>query len=361
MKLEKNEGSFLTDLVFVSIVTRSHYADARTLATTVRRFHPGRRHYIIVVDGLSDADLPPAQDNECLVPAVDLLDRHEFLLLCFAYLPVEICCILKPLALKYALRHGAEIVVYLDCDMSLHGALPESILPTDRFPIALTPHVIGAYGAKEAWRYFLHQAGHFNAGFVSLYASPESERFCDAWWSLCKLHGVGNRHRESTFYDQGWLALAALQLLEFVKPVDDTSINIAPWNADQRREVKEPILIHWSGEVLGVVRRGNLPALPTGLEAMFQGFLVDFKKSQLAVSQYVVPNRFATFNSGQPVPLAARRWVLECLRKGRRLDFDPFDNRGRVLAETRHHYFKWVVPELRERLGWLRQELASLF
>lgn len=346
---------------FVSIVTRSHYADARVLATTVRRFHPGCRHYIFIVDALSDSDLPPAESNECLIPAVNLLDRNAYMLLCFAYLPVEVCCILKPLALKYVLTQGASTAIYLDCDMSLHGELPGSILPTERFPIALTPHVIGPFGASGIWRFFLHQVGHFNAGFVALSGCAVSRQFCDTWWELSRLHGVGNRHRESTFFDQGWLTMAALQYLEFVMSIDEPAINIAPWNADLRPNVRNPILVHWSGEFLTAVRKGNPPALPDHLVDAFNSFLVDFESCRVAVADYIAPNRFAVFSDLRPVPEGARRWLLHRLRLGDVIEFNPFEDRQRIMREARRHYLRWIFPDLRQRLGWLRREVMSLF
>lgn len=349
------------DRVFVSVVTRSHLADARTLAVSVSRHHPDAQHWIFVVDAVDDGDLPRALHGERYLSGVELLARPQLALLGFAYLPVELCCALKPLALLHALRAGARVAIYLDCDMTLHGMLPDECYPTEDLPVALTPQVIGGYGPDLAWRYFSHQVGHFNAGFVAVRNSAVAIDFCEAWWSLCRLHCVEPRNREATFLDQGWLTVCSLQFPGKIRQVESEAVNIAPWNAELRPGVAKPILVHWSGEVMGSIRRGGRPEVPPQLGAALEQLQALHAESRVALADHAKPYRFSVFSDGSPIPGGARRWVLSRLRLDEPLGYDPFAQRRKVIRSARIWHLKQLPGLIRDRLGWFKRDLASLF
>lgn len=349
------------ELVFVSVVTRSHLADARTLSVSVSRHHPDAQHWIFVVDAMDHGDYPSAVDGERFLSGAELLAGSELELLGFAYLPVELCCALKPLVLLHALRAGARVVIYLDCDMTLHGMLPDECFPTEDLPVALTPQVIGRYGPDLAWRYFSHQVGHFNAGFVAVRNSEVALDFCETWWSLCRLHCVEPRNRESTFLDQGWLTLCSLQFPGKIRQIESEAVNIAPWNADLRPSVTSPVLVHWSGEVMGSIRKAGRPDIPAQLRAEFKQLEALHAESRAALADCAKPYRFSVFSDGSPIPVGARRWVLSRLRLNEPLGYDPFQQRRNVIRSARIWHLKRIRGLIRDRLGWFKRDLASLF
>src|SRR5262245_24594924 len=88
-----------------AIVSNNYLSDARVLASSYLRHHPGARFYLLVVDA--------ANADSAVIPGVHLVRLGELNLpylreLCFKFSPTELCCALKPTLLTLLLTKYRE-------------------------------------------------------------------------------------------------------------------------------------------------------------------------------------------------------------------------------------------------------------
>src|SRR5437870_356945 len=106
------------NLGVLSICTASHLAFARTLFDGVRRHHPEAALFLCVVDdepGVA-VDWP---DVTIVRPSALCVPRFPFLAL--KYSATDLCCALKPFAIRHVLEHmGVDRLIYLDADVFVY-------------------------------------------------------------------------------------------------------------------------------------------------------------------------------------------------------------------------------------------------
>src|ERR1051325_843435 len=123
-----------------AIISGNYLSDARVLASSYLKHHPGARFYLLVVDGLdSSVDAGPGID----VIRPEELNVPQWSESCFKYNPTELCCALKPALLNLLLtKYDEEQVIYFDSDILVMRRLDELIECLPSANIVLTPHLL---------------------------------------------------------------------------------------------------------------------------------------------------------------------------------------------------------------------------
>lgn len=180
----------------------------------------------------------------------------------------------KPVLMRYLLAHfgGVDRVTYLDSDLyyfSDPGAAEQEFAGS---AVALTPH---RFPSRLA---YLKRVGEFNAGWVSVSAAAEGQRFLE-WWRARCIEWCRVVVEDTRFGDQKYLDQAA-SLFRDVISVSHPGLNAAPWNLDGLRvdasgprveiEGRALVAFHFHGmkRVMFRVYDSGLYAYGTGLPAV---------------------------------------------------------------------------------------------
>jgi glycosyltransferase involved in cell wall biosynthesis len=191
---------------------------------------------IVLVDGLEKP-----RPGEGLGTPVRFLEAKELYPSGFDWLagklsPSELCCALKPFAVRRLLQEGFEQVLWVDSDIHFFRE-PGSLLALGaRHDFAVVPHVLAPFPSDEPWARpslgDLHAAGIMNAGLFSVRRSDGADRFLATWSELTTGPGafvrdLGPQHEQASF---NWV----LAFSDDVAVCRDPSVNVAYWNLHER-------------------------------------------------------------------------------------------------------------------------------
>lgn len=215
-----------------TIISRNYLSYARILASSWQQHEPGRRFYLLVVDGLPDGtDAGPG----VRVLAPEELGLSSFDEMRRKYDVTELSTAVKPSLLSLLLeRYGEEAVVYFDPDILILRPLDELWEALAAASVVLTPHLVGPIpqdGRKPAELDIL-LAGAYNLGFVAVRGSEETRGFL-AWWSERLRDGCRIDHARGMFVDQRWIDLVP-GLFPSTVLLRDETYNVAYWNLHSR-------------------------------------------------------------------------------------------------------------------------------
>lgn len=212
-----------------TVVTRSHLAEARVLATTFLEHHPQAGVAALVVD---DVDGRVAGEPfEVVRPADVALEPAELARMASMYDALELSCALKPWIVEHTLDRGADAVLYLDSDLEIHAPLGVAAELAGAGRIVVTPHQTAPPPQSEAFERdrIALTGGTFNGGFVSV--GPKRRDFV-GWWKERLARHCLDAIDEGFFVDQRWLDVVP-GLFEYAV-VRDPGWNAAFWNLDTR-------------------------------------------------------------------------------------------------------------------------------
>lgn len=192
----------LEPLWIACLVTRSRVGDFRALLRTLRRWNPGYRVALLVVDGVEREAI---EGVETVLPGdLGLPDLRAH---CFQYDAFELCNSLKPVLMRHVIRtFGAAGVVYMDCDMGVYSDLGPVVRELEEADILVVPHSREdppEDGLQPGAR-MMRTCGVFNAGFVGVSSRPEAMRFLD-WWASNLRHDCLKDSEAGLFVDQRFL------------------------------------------------------------------------------------------------------------------------------------------------------------
>ncbi|MGH9461623.1 MAG: hypothetical protein ACRD1X_10435, partial [Vicinamibacteria bacterium] len=219
----------------MTVCTLSYLPFARVLVTSFGQHHPGLPAMVVITDwnGTSEVDVCGATP----VPAAGLgITRFPWLAL--KYSPFELCCAIKPYAVREALAvTGAAKIVYLDSDIWLLAPLRELLGALDTHDFVVTPHTLAPLPQPE--RFWerpslgdLAYAGVFNAGLFGLRVNGRSQAFLQQWAEMVVSPGafypeLGGQMEQNAF---NWLPCFA----DDVFVLRDPAYNAAYWNLHDR-------------------------------------------------------------------------------------------------------------------------------
>jgi GT2 family glycosyltransferase len=244
-----------------TIISRNYLSDARVLASSYLQHHPGARFYTLVVD-----KLPEGVDAG---PGISVVDPDELNApylseLFFKYSATELCTALKPSLLMLLLnRYHEEEVLYFDSDILVTSRFEALMACLPSANIVLTPHLLKPIpldGFRPSEKEILI-AGAYNAGFLALRKSDETQRFLH-WWQTRLRDGCFIEFSEGLLTDQKWLDLVPA-LFEATIFKDET-YNVAYWNIESRPIERKGDVFSVNGRPLAFFHfSGFNPANPT--------------------------------------------------------------------------------------------------
>jgi hypothetical protein len=220
-----------------TIVARNYLAQARVLARSFQKHHPGRPFTILLVDDAGGGT--PGSDGLAYLGLRDLgLAPGEAQRMALIYNVVELSTALKPWLLRRLLQSGPEVALYFDPDIEIFAPLSDIAELARERSIVLTPHVLEPIprDALRPTETDIMAAGIYNLGFLAV--GPGSEPFLD-WWAV--------RLRRECIIDPGGMRFTDQRWIDFVPALfphhilRDPTCNVAYWNLDHRR-------LAWTGE-----------------------------------------------------------------------------------------------------------------
>src|SRR5579859_1373705 len=108
-----------------TIISRNYLSDARVVAESYLKFHPGAHFYTLIVDGLPEGVDAGAGNH---VVDLDELNLPHLSKLFFKCNPTELCITLKPPLMRLLFdRYNEPEVIYFDSDILVMRRMDELI------------------------------------------------------------------------------------------------------------------------------------------------------------------------------------------------------------------------------------------
>jgi len=229
----------LLDTAYCTIITKSHLAYARALATTLAEKNSQSKFFVLLADRI-DGCFDPEKEPFELIPIEDLADQDYIQQMCFYYTPSELCFSLRAWLHEYMLKKFTfPKWIYLDSDIIVYHSLERISDQLDHCSILLSPHLlsikpprsINEKAVRRLESYLLRNGGIYNGGFLALRRSAESRAFIKWFKDHLRMYGFDNRPMQSG--DQFWLTCVPLYFRE-VSIQRDPGANLAYWNLYER-------------------------------------------------------------------------------------------------------------------------------
>ena len=334
-----------------TIITCNYLSDARVLAASYLRHHPGARFYTLVIDGLPDAPECAHPDAGVMISAAEL--ELPFLsALYFKCNATELCCTAKPALIRLLFsKYKEREVIYLDSDILVMRRFDEAVGALSGTNIVLTPHLLQPIpldGRRPSEEDIL-RAGSFNLGFLAVRNSPVTADLLE-WWQARMQGGCFIEASGGLLTDQRWYDL--VPSLYSGSTLRDETYNVAYWNLHSRRLERRgevftvngrPLaFFHFSGfdarepEVLSrhQDRIGIEPG--TALSALRDLYVDSLKQQGFDIIRRLKYG-YGRFDNGVPVSIPMRN-LYNSLTEGQRQAFgDPFHT-----AED-GSFFRWAT------------------
>lgn len=330
--------------VFTS-ATYTYFSRARTLAASVKLFHPDWHVSIMLPD-----ELPPGVEVDWKkeqfdsVISLDELEIPNIKSWLFRHNVVELCTAVKGKALQLLQSRGFDQVFYIDPDIAVFSPLDDLVTLLEDNSVLLTPHQLEPETTNQGvidneWASLKY--GIYNLGFVGV-KSDESGRKFAKWWGDRLLDYCRDDVPNGLFTDQRWCDLVPA-LFDRVHVLRDPGCNVASWNVSKRKvrfdaagaarvngallkffhftkvdHIGEVMLRRYAGRVLDIIE----------LMYWYRGQL---KANDLAG----VPARYwiyGTYDDGAPIAAEARR-AYGTLPGAASKFPDPFSTQGNCFRD----------------------------
>lgn len=217
---------------FATVVTKSYLANARALASSIRKFHDDPIYVLCVDDPTGYFD--PTSEPFIVLQLDDVLPAQERPAL-FYYTAFEMCCALKAYLQRFIFTHTPiEYFVFLDSDVLVTSSLETVFQELHNGPIGLlTPHCIKPAPQKllETAEIPLLRYGVYNAGFLAFRRSAEWQQFLD--WFIERLRTLCFFDERGVYCEQLWLNLVPEAFPE-IQSWRHPGANVAYWNLHER-------------------------------------------------------------------------------------------------------------------------------
>lgn len=219
------------DIHACSIVARNYLPQARVLASSWRRHHPGSPLELLVLDD-PDGALDDRDEPFVVVRPTDLAyDEATWQEMAFIYDVTELATAVKPALLDLLRRRHGGPVAYIDPDIEIFGPLDQAATLARRHGIVLTPHMLEPADddGRRPSEHDILGCGVYNLGFICV--GDGSELFL-RWWSQRLRYFAIVDFRSSLFTDQRWVDFVP-GYFDFVA-LRNPAYNVAYWNLPER-------------------------------------------------------------------------------------------------------------------------------
>jgi glycosyltransferase involved in cell wall biosynthesis len=310
-----------------TIISKNYLSFARVWNASFKRYHPGVKTFVLIVDRIEGAFDPSGEDFETI--EVESLRIPRFLELAFQYNILELNTAVKPFFLEFLLRErGVKRIAYFDPDTVLYAPIDRAQDALVDQNIVLLPHILSpmpADGKRPDETDFLI-SGTYNLGFVAVRESPQTFAFLQWWKTRLLEHGFEDP-THGLFTDQKWIDLAPI-LFDGVQILKDRGYNVAYWNLYERMDLDSSnghlafhegplVFFHFSGMKLDQpeqvsryqnrYRLSDLPAVFQHLFREYSGALLSAGLEKTRTARYV----FEYFEDGSRIHAFWRRAYRE--------------------------------------------------
>lgn len=231
----------------LTIVAKNYLALAKTLAASLRQYHPEIVFHLLVVDmpGLPVNEIDPGTIS--LVDPLAMMDATQYNRMATEYDITEFSTSLKPFALRHLLNLGYQKVLYFDPDILIMRRIDVILEPLEHQNIVLTPHLLDPIPLDDLLpnEAGMLKAGAYNLGFIGVRNASETLRFLD-WWAKRLEKNCRIAFSQGLFVDQKWIDLVP-GLFGHVHVLKHQGCNVAYWNIHSRRLTFENGQ-YWVGE-----------------------------------------------------------------------------------------------------------------
>lgn len=314
----------LCDVLFCSIVTRSHVHYALALAQSLERQGVTSSFTILVVDALEIAIKDGSEMSLVRIktpselqasPALDVinarfklsgnLDQYRWSL--------------KPILIRHLLSKNNRGVVYVDCDIHFFGGVEALMEAMNGAAVVLTPHWHGhQLGVRNRDLDATLAHGYFNAGLVAV--TSQGSEFAD-WWARACAYKCGKAVERGLYDDQRYLDVVP-HLFPSAHILGHQGYNVAQWNLRLCERVLSPegnvminhkwpvVCVHFYQETGECIRSGRDPLLLPYL----QSYEAEVEVAKKMADSYVVVKALPV-----PTSLGRKYKTLPFYRKALRL------------------------------------------
>lgn len=338
-------------LVYTS-VTKSYIPKARTLAKSVKKFHPDWQFVLLLSDDVPmDFDI----DNEPFDELLSIYDLgiKDFELWVFKHSIVELCTAVKGRAgVQLANREGVDKIIYLDPDTRVYSSLSELEMLLESHSVLLTPHLLVSETEEDAIvdnEISVLKHGLYNLGFMAANSALTQGRDFLAWWAKRLDSFCFDDIPGGLFTDQKWCDLVPI-FFDEAYIIRDPGYNVATWNLAHRElSVTSDQVIcaghvplrfyHYTGYDSGdgrgmLMKYAGDQEVAKHLWESYGAELVENGNGDESLKSW----KFSCYESGSPIPSEAR--TLYRKRKDLR---DAFSN---PFSSQEPSFESWYVAEV---------------
>jgi hypothetical protein len=215
---------------FCTIVTRSHLPYARALAESLRT--SGNQEKLLVL--VADSDTASEAIDNCSQLSLAELNPAPPADMTVYFDGFELCNALKPFLIAYALRSGAQQVIYLDADIYCVGSFAR-IWSGPPAALQLTPHHLQPPSLALSYirESEVADMGFLNGGFARWQAGAATDAILRWMMERFPVQGFCDRSH-GMFVDQKLLPLLLAYFPADVAILRDPGLNVAFWNLHER-------------------------------------------------------------------------------------------------------------------------------
>ena len=217
--------------------TYTYFSRARTLAASVKLFHPDWHVCLLIPDEPPEGvSIDWSKEQFDSVITLDDLKIPKVKSWLFRHNVVELCTAIKGFALKRLQGQGFDQVLYLDPDIAVFSPLTALMESLEQNSILLTPHQLQPETTDQGvvdneWASLKY--GVYNLGFVGVKSDRAGKQFATWWGDRCREY-CRDDVPNGLFTDQRWCDLVPA-LFDRVHVLRDPGYNVASWNISKRK------------------------------------------------------------------------------------------------------------------------------
>lgn len=304
-----------------TICAKNYMAHAKTLANSIKKFHPECDFFILLSDELEGNDL------NCDYQIIESKDIgiKEFEKMAFQYDVIEFSTSIKPYFIKNLVAQGYDKVLYIDPDMVVYSSLNFIFDHLDNYDAVLTPHLLKPYinytGATTEEELLF--VGIYNLGFFAVKNSLTGNHITN-WW-IEKLSNQCYADKEDALHvDQKWMDFLPSLYTNEILILRHPGVNLAFWNFHERTLYKENgtyfvdnndtplVILHFSGldadNAEAVCRKQTKYTLTTipGYRELFEQYVEWLEANEVSTISKLL-YKYNQFDNGIPVLKYHRR------------------------------------------------------
>jgi lipopolysaccharide biosynthesis glycosyltransferase len=312
-----------------TICAKNYVAHAKTLADSIREFHPECDFFILLSDELDGNDL---DCNYKIIEAKDI-GIAGFEKMAFQYDVIEFSTSIKPYFISKLFNEGYDKVLYIDPDMVVYSSLNFIFNYLDDYDAVLTPHLLKPYikytGATSEEELLF--VGIYNLGFFAIKNSLTGNHIADWWIEKLSNQCYGDKE-DALHVDQRWMDFLPSLYTDEVLILRHPGVNLAFWNFHERKLSKVNsayfvdkdyplVILHFSGleahNVEAVCKKQTKYTLSTIPEyrALFEAYVERLKNNNLdKLSQLIY--KYNEFDNGNSILKYHRRLFRGLVEEG---------------------------------------------